>query len=181
LKLRRATVEDARALALVGPATFLETFANDHPGEALIAFTEEYHSRAFYEALLEKATTAAWIVEHDVGAPIGYAILVAASLPQSDPATDVELKRIYMFSKWQGAGFGRALIEAVEAEAVARGATRLLLSVYTRNEKAIRFYAARGYETIGRALFPGFAEEHSDYVMAKVLPRPLDSEADDRV
>jgi ribosomal protein S18 acetylase RimI-like enzyme len=169
LKLRRATVSDARALAVVGPATFLETFANDHPGEALIAFTEDYHSAAFYESLLGSDTTAAWIVEHNVGAPIGYAVMTSASLPGSDPATDVELKRIYMFSKWQGTGFGRALIEAVEAEAVARGAKRLVLSVYTKNEKAIGFYSARGYETIGRAMFPGFPEAFSDYVMAKTF------------
>jgi GNAT superfamily N-acetyltransferase len=169
LKLRAATVADARALALVGPATFLETFANDHPGDALIAFTETHHSTAYYEALLAEPTTSAWIVEHNAGAPIGYAILVPASVPGSDPETDAELKRIYMFSKWQGAGFGRALIEAVEAEAIKRGATRLVLSVYTENEKAIRFYGARGYETIGRAMFPGFPEAFSDFVMAKKL------------
>ncbi len=160
---------DARALALVGAATFLETFANDHPGEALVAFTQTHHSIAYYEALLGQPTTSAWIVEHDAGAPVGYAIVVAASLPGSDPATDAELKRIYMLSKWQGTGIGRALIEAVEAEAVARGAKRLVLSVYTKNEKAIRFYGARGFETIGRAMFPGFSEAFSDFVMAKRL------------
>ena len=154
---------------MVGPATFLETFANDHPGDALIDFTETHHSAAYYRALLSEPTTAAWIVEHDVGAPIGYAILVAASLPGSDPYTDAELKRIYLFSKWQGGGWGRALIETVEAEAIGRGAKRLVLSVYTKNEKAIRFYGARGYETIGRAMFPGFTEAYSDYVMAKTL------------
>ncbi|CAN5151692.1 GNAT family N-acetyltransferase [soil metagenome] len=169
MKLRVATIADARALALIGPATFLETFANDHPADALIAFTETYHSVPFYEALLSEPTTSAWIVEHDAGAPIGYAILVAPSLPGSDPETDAELKRIYMFSKWQGAGFGRALIEAVEAAAAVRGARRLVLSVYTKNEKAIRFYGARGYETIGRAMFPGFSEDFSDFVMAKTL------------
>jgi GNAT superfamily N-acetyltransferase len=169
LKLRLATVGDARALAVVGPATFLETFANDHPVEALIAFTESHHSAAYYESLLGEPETSAWVVEHDGGAPIGFAILVAASLPGSDPATDAELKRIYLLSKWQGSGWGRALIEAVEAAALARGAKRLVLSVYTRNEKAIRFYRARGYEMIGRALFPGFTEEFSDFVMAKTL------------
>jgi GNAT superfamily N-acetyltransferase len=169
LKLRRATVADARALAVVGPATFLETFANDHPGEALIAFTETHHSAKFYEALLAEPTTSAWLVEHDAGAPIGYAVLVAASLPGSDPETDAELKRIYLFSKWQGSGLGRALIEAAEAEAGRRGARRLVLSVYTKNEKAMRFYRTRGYETIGRARFPGFSEEFSDFVMAKTL------------
>lgn len=169
MKLRTATVADARALAVVGPATFLETFANDHPADALIAFTETHHSAAYYETLLSDPTTSAWIVEHDAGAPIGYAIVVRASLPGSDPAADAELKRIYIFSKWQGTGFGRALIEAAEAEATARGAKRLVLSVYTKNEKAIGFYGARGYQTIGRAMFPGFSEAFSDFVMAKTL------------
>lgn len=169
MNLRRATINDSRALAVVGSATFLETFANDHPGDALIAFTETNHSADYYRALLNEPATTAWIVEHDVGAPIGYAIVVSSSLPGSDPVTDAELKRIYLLSKWQGAGFGRKLIEAAETEAVARGAKRLVLSVYTKNEKAIRFYGARGYETIGRAMFPGFSDAYSDFVMAKSL------------
>lgn len=169
MKLRPATIGDARGLALVGPATFLESFANDHPVDLMAAYLESDHSAAFYEVLLGRASTSAWVVEHDAGAPIGYAILTSATLPGSDPVTDVELKRIYLLSKWQRAGWGRALIEAVEAEAVARGARRVVLSVYTRNENAMRFYGARGYETIGRAMFPGFPEELSDFVMAKTL------------
>lgn len=167
MKLRRASAEDAGKLALLGGASLLETFANDHPGDALVHHAQTQHSAGFYETLLDEPDYVAWIVEEALGAPVGYAVLGPAALPGSDPDTDIELKRIYMLSKWHGTGFGRALFDEVEAEARARGATRLLLSVYTENHKAQRFYAARGFEVIGRTTFADFPAEIQDFVMAK--------------
>lgn len=165
---RRAEPKDAAKLALVGAATFLETFANDHPGDDLTAFCATSHSLAAWQAALAKSDTAAWIVEEAVGSPIGYAVLVTASLPGTTP-DDAEIKRIYVLSKWHNTGTGRALFEAAEAEARARGAKRLALSVYTKNTRAIAFYERAGFVVVGRASFPGFGEEFWDYVMAKDL------------
>lgn len=168
MKLRRAGVADAGKLALVGAASFLETFANDHPGDDLVAFCATSHSVEAWRATLQTSTTAVWIVEEAVGSPVGYAVLVAASLPGTTPQ-DAEIKRIYVLSKWQGTGTGRALFDAAEAEARTRSAARLALSVYTKNVKAIAFYERQGFVTIGRAMFPGFGEAFSDFVMAKPL------------
>jgi diamine N-acetyltransferase len=168
LKLRRATVEDAGKLALIGAASFLETFANDHPGDATVAFVRTYHSEAAWAAALAKRDNTVWLVEEAAGCPVGYAVLGNATLPQAD-GNDAELKRIYMLSKWQGTGFGRALFDAAEAEAVARKAARLVLSVYTRNTRAIRFYEKQGFVVIGEAMFAEFPVEFADNVMAKSL------------
>ena len=103
-----------------------------------------------------------------MGCPVGYAVAHPAKLPDSDAATDIELKRIYMLSKWHGGGWGAKLYDAVEQEARARGARRLLLSVYIHNLPAQRFYAKRGLETIGRWVFEGF-DTSEDYILAKSL------------
>ncbi len=166
--LRRATAEDAGKLALIGAASFLETFANDHPGDATVAFVRAYHSEAAWAATLAKHDTAVWVVEEAAGCPVGYAVLSAGSLPGTTPH-DAELKRIYLLSKWQGSGTGRALYEAAEAEARSRGAVRMVLSVYTRNTRAIRFYERQGFVIIGEATFAEFPVEFADNVMAKTL------------
>ena len=168
MTLRRAKAADSAKLALVGGASFLETFANDHPGDALVAFTTAQHSVAAWEDVLADPGNAVWLLEEAVGAPIGYAVLTTAILPGSTPA-DAEIKRIYVLSRWHGTGLGRVLFEAAEAEARSRGAERLVLSVYKKNVKAIRFYEKFGFTTIGETLFPGFDIEFGDFVMARPL------------
>jgi diamine N-acetyltransferase len=166
--LRRATADDAGKLALIGAASFLETFANDHPGDATVDFIRAYHSNSAWAATLVKADTTVWIVEEVAGCPVGYAVLSAGSLPGTTP-DDAELKRIYVLSRWHGTGVGRDLYAVAEAEARARGAARLVLSVYTRNARALRFYEKQGFAKIGEATFAEFPVEFSDLVLAKML------------
>ena len=49
---RKAIPGDEDALSLLGQATFLATFAFDHPGPALIRFLKDLHSPEFYAAKL---------------------------------------------------------------------------------------------------------------------------------
>jgi diamine N-acetyltransferase len=166
--LRRATADDAAKLSLIGGASFLESFANDHPGDGVVAFIRDYHSESAWAATLVRSDAAVWIVEEVAGCPIGYAVLSRGSLPGTTPE-DAELKRIYVLSRWHGTGIGRALFDAAEGEARARGAKRLVLSVYTRNARAIRFYEKLEFSVIGEAIFAEFPVEFSDKVMAKAL------------
>ena len=167
MRLRRAGAADARKLALVGCATFLESFANDHDGDEVADYLFADQTPAYYEATFANPATAAWLVEEARGCPVGYAMLIAASLPGAQTG-DVELKRIYMLSKWLRQGFGAQLYQAVEDEARARGAARLVLSVYDKNLPAQRFYQARGFEQIGQWLFKGF-DTSEDFIYAKRL------------
>ena len=164
---RRAGVADAAKLALLGGATFLESFADDHDWHEVEPFLAAEHSAERYAALLAEPGVAGWIVEEAVGCPIGYALLAPASLPGTTPA-DVELKRIYVLSKWHGRGLGSALYNLVESEARARGAERLALSVYEHNHAAQAFYRKRDYREIGRWLFEGFAASE-DLIWVKIL------------
>ncbi|CAM3152866.1 GNAT family N-acetyltransferase [Sphingomonas antarctica] len=171
MKLRRAVPGDEGKLALVGSASFLESFANDHDGDAVVKFVDETHSTAYYAKILADPACRTWLVEEAVGAPVGYAVLQPANLPETDAATDVELKRIYVLSKWHGGGWGAKLYQAIEDEARARGAKRLVLSVYVHNHNAQKFYAKRGFGQIGRWEFAGFEQTDAseDFIYAKPL------------
>lgn len=171
MKLRQAVPGDEGKLAIVGSASFLESFANDHDGDAVVQFIEETHSRDYYAAILADPANRTWLVEEAVGAPVGYAILQPAKLPFTDARTDVELKRIYVMSKWHGGGWGAKLFQAVEDEARARGAERLVLSVYVKNYNAQKFYQKRGFEQVGSWLFEGFEQTDAaeDFIYAKAL------------
>lgn len=168
ITMRRAVPADAAKLSLVGGASFLESFADDHPGDDLVAHVTECHSVAAYGAWLDNPAYALWIVEERLGSPIGYAVLGPATLPGGTPA-DSELRRIYVLRRWHRRGLGRDLFSAVLAEARAKGSARLLLAVYSVNALAIAFYQQQGMSVIGDTVFKVGQTRFDDLVMSLPL------------
>ena len=170
LTLRRAEPADAARLALLGGATFLHSFAHDHPGDAIVAHVDDHHSRAWYARMLADPESAAWILETELKAPVGYAMLSRPKLDCPTDARDLELKRVYLLGPFQSGGWGAKLLDAVEGEARARGAKRLLLCVYSANHGAQRFYERRGYADTGciQSFMVGDVE-FEDYIWAREL------------
>jgi len=166
-RVRRAGANDAERLALIGAATFLETFADILDGSAVLAHCHRAHAVTGYRNyLLEGA--AAWIGETVGGSPIGYALLTQPDLDAALPS-DLELKRIYLLSRFHGAGLGQALMDAAVAEAQARGAQRLLLGVYRQNRRAIAFYRKSGFVDVGTRLFQVGDQLYDDVVLGRSL------------
>lgn len=167
--LRRCGPADAAALSLVGQATFLEAYAGIVAGADIVAHCARAHAPAVYADWLARADSALWLAERD-GAPIGYAVL---TLPDFAPgvarAGDLELRRIYVLSPYQRTRLGSRLMEAACAEAKARGAARLLLGVYSRNERALAFYARAGFSRIDVRVFHVGEHDYDDYVLARAL------------
>lgn len=167
---RRAEMRDAPALSILGGATFLASFAHDHPGKALIDHILGAHDEAFYRAVLGDLDQTALIGETPLGAPVGYALLTPPNLPVPVvKGLDAELKRFYLLSGWQGRGNGDTLMELVVAEARARKAQRLLLAVYFANEKARRFYGRHGFAEIGETVFMVGDVPFRDLIYARSL------------
>ncbi len=153
--VRAGSAADAAALAVVGAATFLEAFAGLVPGGSILAHCFKNHVAAVYEAYFERPETRVWLAEVAPGAaPVGYAMLTAADFPlelMSDG--DLELRRIYLFSRFQGGGAGRQMMEAAIASAREQGARRLLLGVHPENGRAIAFYLKNGFVQVGTRSF----------------------------
>jgi len=170
LTLRRAEPADAARLSLLGGATFLHSFAHDHPGDAIVTHVDDYHSRPWYARLRTDPQSATWILETELGAPVGYAMMTPPKLDCPTDAGDLELKRIYLLGPFQSGGWGVKLLNAVEAEARARGARRLLLCVYSANHAAQRFYRRHGYADTGcMQKFMVGEVEFEDFIWAKSL------------
>ena len=110
-----------------------------------------------------------WLVETALtAAPIGYAMLTAPDLPGCTPS-NLELKRIYLLSICHGSGAGPELMRRVLARAQERGAARLLLSVYSKNPRAIAFYKKQGFDKIGDTRFLVGETAYDDFVLARSL------------
>lgn len=170
IRWRRAVAGDAQALSILGGATFLASFAHDHPGDALLAHVRSAHSESFYQAVIADPSQLLLIGETPLGAPVGYAMLTPPDLPvDCDGRHDVEVKRFYLLGGWQGGGHADMLMDLLAAESRSRGARRMLLAVYPQNERARRFYARHGFEEIGETVFMVGETPFRDLVYARNL------------
>lgn|SRR5690606_12299788 len=164
--IREAGGHDAPALALIGAATFLETFAGILDGAAIAAHCAAQHSEAAYRAALASGGRA-WLAEAEPGgAPVGFALVGKPDLDAAE-AGDIELKRIYSLSRFHGSGMGAALMH--EVVAAAKGHRRLLLGVYAHNARALAFYRKQGFADIGTRRFNVGGRLYDDRVLARPL------------
>lgn len=185
--LRLATPDDAPALALVGAATFLEAFTWMLPGADIIAHCAKNHTPDAYRAALAQPQTRITLaVAATGGSPVGYAMLAEPELPSFGVQPgDIELKRIYLFSRFRSRrtapvldpsgkpiadlSAGQALMNAVIAEASAMGCHRLLLGTNADNQRAIGFYRRNGFSDAGKRSFQVGTQCCCDLIMAREL------------
>ena len=168
--IRRAGLDDAERLSQIGAATFLETYSELIDGANMTAHCARQHSRSAYEAYLADPACAAWLAElTETGAPIGYALNCPPDLPIAAEPGDIELKRIYVLSRFHGTGAGKRLMEAAADDARARGAPRLLLGTYQDNRRAIAFYRKHEFELAGTRQFLVGERLYDDVVLARRL------------
>jgi ribosomal protein S18 acetylase RimI-like enzyme len=176
--LRSATPADAAALALVGAATFLEAFTWMLPGADILAHCAKNHTAAAYLNYFAAPDTRITLATSGADAPVGYAMLTAPELPTfAVEPTDIELKRIYLFSRFRAApvtGFpgvrpAQALLNAAIADARSLGRTRLLLGTHANNLRAIAFYRRNGFAEAGTRTFQVGSQVCSDLIFTKPL------------
>ncbi|MEM1036855.1 MAG: GNAT family N-acetyltransferase [Pseudomonadota bacterium] len=172
ISIHRAAPGDEHTLGAIGSATFLESFIEDIPGPDLIKHCHTQHSVETYSEYLTKSDPryACWIASYaKTGAPIGYALTCPPDLPMENTDTDIELKRIYVFSRFHGSGAAKALNDLADAHARNLNCRRILLGTYEDNQRAIAFYHREGYEKIGTRQFQVGDQIFDDIIMAKPL------------
>ncbi|MCI3132312.1 GNAT family N-acetyltransferase [Phenylobacterium aquaticum] len=170
ITIRPCGPADAAALALVGQATFLQSYADSLPAGDIALHCAHEHGEARYAAWLADPAYRIWGAEvAPGGALVGYAVMSPPDLPGADQPGDVELKRLYLLHRFHGGGTGAALMRAVVEAARAGGFRRLLLGVYGENQLAMDFYARQGFARAGVRKFQVGAQVYDDLVLARRL------------
>jgi ribosomal protein S18 acetylase RimI-like enzyme len=167
--IRRCTPADIPALSLIGAATFLESFAGILEGANILEHCARKHSERSYRVALKAPEAAAWVAELK-GAPVGYALVTPPSeLPVPLDPGDLELKRIYLLSRFHGSGTAVHLMKQAMEFAHAAGAKRFLLGVYAQNARAIAFYRRQGFTEVGTRTFHIGSGTYHDLILAAQL------------
>lgn len=159
LTLAVPRIADAAAISAVAQESFRRTFHyKAYPADDLAAFLDDAMGESRYAAQLADPAYAVRVVRRADGGLAGFIKGGPNQLPMPDgepPLTETwELHQLYLLPEAQGTGIADAMIDWIDAEARARGASALYLSVYVGNDRAKRFYARHGFREIGRNPFP---------------------------
>jgi len=170
MSVRRCEAGDAQRLALIGAATFLESYAGVIDGQAIVDHCAEKHTVAAYCDALNQPDHALWLAEQAPGqAPVGYLHLTSPDLPVEIQPGDVEIKRIYVLASLHRSGLGRQFVDQAIEYARTQDAPRLLLGVYRGNRPALAFYERMGFEKVGERRFDVGGRIYDDWVLGKTL------------
>ena len=156
MTIRRATRDDAGAIAHVHVASYRETYSGMLP-EAAIARNTLERRRALWDRVLTEAARDVFIAAErdDVvgfisGGAMPESIRGRAPIPDQDAYVDA----LYVLAAWHGRGIGRALMGALAQRLRARGFRSLALHVVAGNSGR-RFYERLGARFIAAEPYDG--------------------------
>lgn len=165
--IRPCTPDDAGRLSVVAAATFIETYAGIVDGADIVHHCRTTHAAEAYEALLADPARRLFLATLDPGdAPVGFLLMGAPDLPVDTGPDDMELTRIYALHRFHGQGLGPRLMQTAIDAARAAAKRRLLLAVYSRNDRANAFYRKTGFRRVGERLFHVGVSDYQDWVLA---------------
>jgi len=151
--IRRASVEDARALSRIATRTFIDTFGHMYPEQDLQDFLHKNYAVAECARLLADERFAVWLLEDD-GEAVGHSLAGPCGLPHDAvSAEDGELKRLYLLPQAQNGGWGAKLFDQALAWLERNGPCRIWISVWSQNFGAQRFYARWGFAKVAEYEF----------------------------
>jgi ribosomal protein S18 acetylase RimI-like enzyme len=89
-----------------------------------------------------------------------------ATVPWHFPTPALVVHRLCVDPRYQGQGFGRALMDFAEAHALEHRYGSIRLDAYSPNLGAIALYQRRGYREAGRVFFPRRTAEFCCFELA---------------
>ena len=147
--VRRAAVEDARAIAEINVAGWQAAYRGILPDDYLENLPVRAREIALQSRLHrdEQGEAPAWVAERD-GRAIGY---LSSGPPRDDDVTPpaAEVYALYVVPQAWRTGAGRALMETAGSHWQKRGVATLVLWVLEANARGRTFYGAMGWSPDG--------------------------------
>ncbi len=170
--LRQAKPEDALCLSVLAMQVFLDTYATEGiRAEIAREVLSSYSQAEFAKAIGSRRTR--FEVAEVKGNMVGFAqVTFGASHELAPTGTQAELLRLYVQEPFTGAKVGTLLLAEAEFIASRSGARVLWLTPWVHNQRALAFYARRGYSDYGLTYFTFEGESHGNRVLAKLLTAP---------
>lgn len=171
MELRPATLKDVPALAALGRESFTTAFGHLYRPEDLASFLDEVHDEGAVASEIAGDACRHRLAVAEDGTLLGYCKLrYPSKMEVIATATDpLELGQLYCAGSATGRGVGSALMDWVLAEGAAGGHDAIVLSVYSENHGAQRFYERYGFAKTADTTFKVGEQLDEEYLMEKPL------------
>ncbi len=169
---RTPDIAEAGQVAKLARDTFVETFGHLYSAENLALFIEQVYQPDFIASELHNPKVCYLIAETD-GEMVGFCKVGFGVTLNYDPGDRqvVELKQLYLHQAAQGTGIGQSLMDWAIAEAKAADADEMLLSVYSDNPRAQRFYVRNGFTKIADTFFMVGNHRDAEFLFLKNMSK----------
>ncbi|WP_348645897.1 GNAT family N-acetyltransferase [Rhizobium laguerreae] len=158
--IRRACQSDAGALSKFAARLFRATYSSNTAAADLDAYIYKNFNRERQQAEIVDLSAAVFLATTD-----DLIIEFAQVVVGSTESRSALLNRIYIDAEWRGSGLANDLLDTVVSESAQRGVTRLELTVFERNARAIAFYKRAGFAATGSTTFAVGDDLQTDVVM----------------
>lgn len=170
IKIYKATEADIDVLALLGRLTYDEShshFINDKTD--LLKYLDNNFSVSKTKESINDSKNLFYIIYvNDL--PVGYAKLVLKAIHKSVASKNsCRLERIYIQKEFIPLKIGQKLLAFVERKAKEVQFDTLWLSVYIKNNRAIRFYEKNEFKNVGDLSFIVNGKEYENIVFSKKI------------
>lgn len=169
LLIRKAQVQDAEYISLLGRITFNETFGHyfRDPQDLL-----DYHSTFSVSKIRESISdpnNLFWLAFCDE-LPVAYAKIKLNSPTEFMQIEHVsQLQKIYILKDFQTMKIGQLLLNEMLEGCIKQKSNYLWLSVLKENEKAFTFYTKNAFHQIGEHTYSIGRESFDFYVMGREI------------
>jgi Acetyltransferases len=170
IEIKKATRNDSVVLALLGRITYIESHAHFIKDNRDL---NQYANDAFSVSTIEKDLLNPKILFHILyinKLPVGYTKLVLNTKHENIISTNnIRLERIYILNEFIPMKVGQQLLSFAEEKAKVLMFDTIWLSVYIKNERAIKFYHKNQFKSVGRLDFLVNGTVYENYVLSKKL------------
>lgn len=142
--IRRATLADFETILRLNHALFESDYAHDDALNLNWPMSEE--AAEYYRTKLSKPENVAFVAEDSKKNILGYVIGSSTNKFRYRSVKTGELENMYVVFEARRKGVGKALIEALKHWMKEKGVDRVYVSTYGKNENAIHFYQACGFD-----------------------------------
>ncbi|MBA2407222.1 MAG: GNAT family N-acetyltransferase [Chitinophagales bacterium] len=167
--LRKATIEDAETLTILGVHTFTQTWAPFTKPDDLKIYVETAYAVDIIEQELRNDDII-YFVAMDGEKMIGF-VKLSRKQDLGKWITDhcLEICRLYVLKEYFDKKVGKLLMETTINIAIKENTESIVLGVWEDNHRAVAFYKKWGFEVIGAHPFVVGSQVDTDLVMRKKL------------
>ncbi len=147
--IRKATPQDAAALATLSVASFLPAHGHSAPKKEIDSYVTSHFTVARFEEELSHPNYTYYLF-FSSGTLAGYSkVIFNTPHPNVTEPAITKMERLYMLEAYYGKGFGQQLFDFNIQLAKKAGQKGIWLAVWTENHRAIAFYTKMGFTRVG--------------------------------